>query len=266
MSVRMLVASWRAPHSSRRPGFLRRDPSGEEFSLERALVGVGCDRSSVVKFEMSMKDQTARAAGPEFRLFYDAFKATPIGIVLATLEGNLLFANPALCSMLGFSEEEIRSKNWIEFSPPEDASRDQTLFAQLRAGLTYHYHLDRRCFRSDGSFFAGHWSVWLMGNRASPVGTGNDYGQRTGRIGSARERRTLSQLGQHSSRHDLDVGSEQALHLHQSAVAAIYRARAPTAVRKWLGRRSPPRRLRAMPGNLHEITPSSRAVRDGVST
>src|SRR6476660_4726792 len=116
-----------------------------------------------------MKDQTALAGGPEFRLLNDAFKETSIGIVLAALEGNLLFANPALCSMLGFSEEEIRSKSWIELSPPEDASRDDALFAQLRAGSTHHYHLDRRCFRSDGSLFAGHWSVWLMGNRASPV-------------------------------------------------------------------------------------------------
>jgi len=116
-----------------------------------------------------MKDHTARDVGPEFQLLHDALNATPIGILLAELEGRLLFANQALCSMLGFSEEEIRSKSWIELSPPEDAARDQALFGQLRAGSTDHYHLDRRCFRRDESLFAAHWSVRLLRNGPSAV-------------------------------------------------------------------------------------------------
>jgi PAS domain S-box-containing protein len=57
-------------------------------------------------------------------LFYDAFNASPIGIALENLEGKPLFANSFLCSMLGFSEEEMRRKHCIEFSPPEDAEKD----------------------------------------------------------------------------------------------------------------------------------------------
>ena len=116
-----------------------------------------------------MKDHTARDVGPEFQLFHDALNATAIGILLAELEGRLLFANPALCSMLGFSEEEICNRSWIELSPPEDAARDEALLGQLRAGSTHHYHLDRRCFRRDGSIFAAHWSVWALGNGTSAV-------------------------------------------------------------------------------------------------
>src|SRR6516165_2218361 len=95
--------------------------------------------------------QTAGAVG----LFYDAFKASPIGIALENLEGRPLFVNQALCSMLGFSEEELRRKHCVDFSPPEDAAKDWALFEQLRAGLIDHYQLEKRYFRKDGSLVWG---------------------------------------------------------------------------------------------------------------
>src|ERR1700751_3099207 len=88
---------------------------------------------------------------PDDQLFNDIFKASPIGIALENLEGRPLFANPALCSMLGLSEEEIRHKHCVEFSPPEDAEKDWALFEQLRGGLIDHYSLDKRFIRRDGS-------------------------------------------------------------------------------------------------------------------
>jgi PAS domain S-box-containing protein len=114
-------------------------------------------------------DQTeAQTAGPA-GLFYDAFKASPIGIALENLEGQPLFVNPALCSMLGFSEEELRNKHCVDFSPPEDAAKDWALFEQLRAGLIDHYHLDKRFFRRDGSLIWGRLSISLLNDRASPM-------------------------------------------------------------------------------------------------
>ena len=52
------------------------------------------------------------------------FNAASIGIALENLEGRPLVVNPALCSMLGFSEEEMRNKHCVQFSPPEDANKD----------------------------------------------------------------------------------------------------------------------------------------------
>jgi len=56
-----------------------------------------------------MVEKEQPAARFDDQLFYDAFKASPIGIALENLEGQPLFVNPALCSMLGFSEEEMLS-------------------------------------------------------------------------------------------------------------------------------------------------------------
>src|SRR5215469_6267681 len=105
----------------------------------------------------------------DMQLFYDAFNASPIGIAVENLEGRPLFANPALCSMLGFSESEMRSKHCSEFSPREDAERDSALFQQLRAGSIDHYQLEKRFYRRDGSVFWGRMSLSLLNHRPPPL-------------------------------------------------------------------------------------------------
>jgi PAS domain S-box-containing protein len=103
---------------------------------------------------------------PDTQLFRDVFNASPIGIAVENLEGQPLFVNPAFCSMLGFSEEELRGKHCVEFSPPEDAEKDWALFQQLRAGAIDHYKLEKRYFRRDGSLVWGSLSISLL--KSSP--------------------------------------------------------------------------------------------------
>jgi PAS domain-containing protein len=38
----------------------------------------------------------------DIQLFGDVFNASPIGIAVENLEGQPIFVNPALCSILGF--------------------------------------------------------------------------------------------------------------------------------------------------------------------
>jgi len=106
---------------------------------------------------------------PDYRLFYDAFKSCPLGIAVENLEGQPLFVNPALCTMLGFSEDEILQKHCVEFSPPEDAEKDWALFQQLRAGSIDHYQVEKRYFRRDGSLVWGRLSISLVNHRPSPL-------------------------------------------------------------------------------------------------
>ena len=88
---------------------------------------------------------------------------------MENLEGQLLFVNPAFCSMLGFSEEELTRKHCVQFSPPEDAEKDWTLFQQLRAGSIDHYQLEKRYFRRDGSLVWGCLSISLLNSCPSPL-------------------------------------------------------------------------------------------------
>src|SRR5215467_12078031 len=124
------------------------------------------NRGAICNNLMQKNPESTRA---DDQLFFDVFKASAIGIVLEDLEGRPLFVNPAFCSMLGFSEQEIRNKHCVDFSPPEDAEKDWALFQQLRAGSIDHYSLDKRYFRRDGSLIWGRLSISLLHNRISPL-------------------------------------------------------------------------------------------------
>jgi len=113
--------------------------------------------------------EAAQTRTPETQLFHDVFNASPIGIAVENLEGQPLFVNPAFCSFLGFSEEELRNKHCVDFSPPEDAEKDWALFQQLRAGSIDHYQLEKRYFRRDGSLVWGSLSISLLKSSASPL-------------------------------------------------------------------------------------------------
>jgi len=96
------------------------------------------------------------------RLFHNLFDTSPVGIVVETLEGQPLFVNPAFCAFLGFSEEELRNKHCVDFSPPADAAKDWALFQQLRAGSINHYQLEKRYCRRDGSVVWGSLNISLL--------------------------------------------------------------------------------------------------------
>jgi PAS domain S-box-containing protein len=112
---------------------------------------------------------SANTPTPEIELFHQSFSASPIGIAVETLEGQPLFVNPALCSMLGFTDTELRNKHCADYSPPEDAQKDWALFQKLRAGSIDHYELEKRYFRGDGSLMWGRLSLSMLNGYASPL-------------------------------------------------------------------------------------------------
>lgn len=109
------------------------------------------------------------ASTADIQLFRGIFNASPIGIAVETLDGKPLFVNPAFCSFLGFSEQDLRNKHCVDFSPGEDAEKDWALLQRLKAGEIDHYQLEKRYFRRDGSLIWGRLSISLLNGRESPL-------------------------------------------------------------------------------------------------
>ena len=65
--------------------------------------------------------ETPQTRTLDSQVFVDVFNSSPIGIVVENLEGQPFFVNPALCSRLGFSQEEMHG-NHFNFSPPTAAT------------------------------------------------------------------------------------------------------------------------------------------------
>jgi PAS domain S-box-containing protein len=97
-------------------------------------------------------------------LFQYLFEQASLGIAVEDLEGTILLANPALCAMLGYGENELCGMNCSQFANPEDSEDDWALFQQLRAGVIDHYSLEKRYVRKDGTRLWGRLNVSLLEN------------------------------------------------------------------------------------------------------
>ena len=98
------------------------------------------------------------------QLFQYLFEQSSLGIAVEDFEGNLLLANPALCSMLGYREDELCGMNCSQFANPEDSQDDGALFQQLRAGVIDKYSLEKRYVRKHGGQLWGQLNVSLLRN------------------------------------------------------------------------------------------------------
>src|SRR5258706_179045 len=96
------------------------------------------------------------------QLFHYLFQQASLGVAVEDLEGKLLLANPALCSMLGYSESDLLAMSCSEFANPEDSEDDWALFQQLRAGVIDKYSIEKRYVRKDGTRFWGRLNVSLL--------------------------------------------------------------------------------------------------------
>jgi len=104
--------------------------------------------------------QNAREASEQ--RFQALFEQTNLGIALEDLDGRILFANPALCDMLGYKQEEMQGTNCDRFARPEDSAEDRDLFQQLRAGSIDSYRIEKRYVKPNGAEVWGNLHVSLL--------------------------------------------------------------------------------------------------------
>ncbi len=127
----------------------------------RELIGqlgiLGDVIGAVVQRKNAMKSRTESDSR-----FLRIFQESPIGIALESMEGGLLFVNPALCSFFGYEANELAGRTCAELSNPEDEKREVVLFEQLRAGDIDHYQIEKRFVGKGGKAILGRVNVSLL--------------------------------------------------------------------------------------------------------
>jgi PAS domain S-box-containing protein len=98
--------------------------------------------------------------------FRHLFEQSSIGIALEDLNGRLLYTNPALCSLLGYTEDETRGLNYAELTGTEDEDDEKELFQELLAGVRESYQIERRHTRKDGTRIWGRLNVSMLKSAA----------------------------------------------------------------------------------------------------
>jgi PAS domain S-box-containing protein len=161
------ISSWCA--------YLGRGPSLSFVSFDRVtmlqlcwmMVAAPILILAAVISERRVATLASRESETRFRYL---FNEAPIGIALEDLNGNLLFANPALGAMLGYSQRELTGMNCSQFAEPEDEKEDWEEFQALRAGLKQSYQIEKRYLRKDSRRMWGRLNVSILNSgEAQPI-------------------------------------------------------------------------------------------------
>ena len=108
-----------------------------------------CDPQGTVVAAMAVaRDVTdqVRAAG-RFQLLFDQ---APIGIALNGPDGRWLQVNPALCTLLGYSAEDLLARDFQSITHPDDLDASVEQMQRMLAGEIASYELDKRYLHRDG--------------------------------------------------------------------------------------------------------------------
>jgi PAS domain S-box-containing protein len=97
--------------------------------------------------EHKRAEDELRSSEARFRSYFEL----PLhGFAISSTEKRWLQVNDRLCSILGYSREELLRLTWPEITHPEDVEANLRWFDRLRAGEVDRYELEKRFIRKDG--------------------------------------------------------------------------------------------------------------------
>jgi PAS domain S-box-containing protein len=98
-------------------------------------------------------------------LFETAFFYAAIGKALVGLDGGFLKINPAFCTLVGYSAQEMLELDFQSITHPEDLDADLEFLGKLVAGEISSYQMDKRYIRADRTLVWVHLSVSMVADR-----------------------------------------------------------------------------------------------------
>lgn len=142
---------------------LRHHQSGAEIPVLQTLTVHRDKKNKPIFLTTIMRDisdlknsqKSLKNSEETFRL---AMENAPIGMAIVSLEGRWLKVNPALCHLVGYSEEELLTMDFQTLTPPEDLEIDIFYLNQFMAGTIQTHQMEKRYIKKDGSL------VWILLN------------------------------------------------------------------------------------------------------
>src|ERR1051325_11091633 len=97
---------------------------------------------------VAKKQRTSKISEGRFQL---AFEHSPMGMAIVDFDYRLRRVNKALCTALGYDEDELQKHKFIDITHPDDVQRDQKLADQLFRGEIPSYRLEKRFITKEGN-------------------------------------------------------------------------------------------------------------------
>ena len=133
-----------------------------EVAVRDVVVGDACYQqaihyvSATQRFRIYGVDITARKRAEEaLRESEERFRASfaqgGIGMAMSAPDGTFLRVNTALCTMLGYREEELIARSAFALTHPDDIPGNRAGVARLISGETTTFRCEKRYLHRDGS-------------------------------------------------------------------------------------------------------------------
>ena len=81
--------------------------------------------------------------------FCQIFQQSPMGIAIVDLDYRVAKVNETLCRMVGYTQEEITGKQFIEITHPEDIDSDLQLADRVFSGEIPYYKIEKRYIKKN---------------------------------------------------------------------------------------------------------------------
>ena len=83
------------------------------------------------------------------------FDHSPIGLVIVSMDGRCMLANPAFCQMLGYSAQELAGQYFQTFTHPDDIAANLDAGREMIEGKRPSFQIEKRYLHKDGH------TVWV---------------------------------------------------------------------------------------------------------
>jgi PAS domain S-box-containing protein len=116
--------------------------------------------------QQKLIEQELRVRRKEFQSYFDAGS---VGLSVSLPDKSWIEVNQRLCTMLGYTREELTKLSWVNLTHPDDLQENEELFQKVIDGTIDTYELDKRFIRKDGSILYVTLSVVCQRNENGTV-------------------------------------------------------------------------------------------------
>jgi len=140
---------------------------GHLLNIDGSANPILDDKGNIVGFLAIQRDITERKHSEEAlreseERFRKVFEEGPIGMVLTSRDLKFFSANPAFRQMLGYTEEEMSIRTFLDVTHPEHRNTDRENVEKLWQGKIPYYRTEKRYIKKNGDICWGNLSTTIV--------------------------------------------------------------------------------------------------------
>jgi PAS domain S-box-containing protein len=124
--------------------------TGEQIYLNLTLAFSPPDLVIMHSEDISKQKITESELQKSETLFKTTFENSSVAMTITSLNGELLRVNHAFCDLTGYSEQELKGMQFLQFTHPHDLEKNLEGFEKLKRGELKTFRMEKRYFRRNG--------------------------------------------------------------------------------------------------------------------